>query len=460
MTARSSSVCAAGRLDTLCPEGMREDRLGLLRDLEFLKFWGGQSISLLGTQFTLLALPIVAAVTLRATPAEMGVLIAAQFAPGLLISLAAGVWLDRARHRPVLVGTQLVSAVVLATVPVAAVVHVLSMPQLFAVAFLAGSANTVFAVALSSFLPTLVGRGRLVEANARYQSSFTVASLVGPGLAGATVQLLTAPIAIAADAASFLVGATTAGWLRVHEPAPELAPHGHAVGEAAEGLALLWRQPLVRAITGTLMVANAGGNMTSAVFVLLFVSEIGKSLGGGGQLPPFAAASLSSLVGSLLIRPLQRRVGLGRVMVLAPIVVGVGVLVRAGAAFTHPPVTFPVLVAGGLISGFGLMAYNVPQQAIRQAVIPDRMLGRTAAGVTLTVYSASIVGAFAGGLLGQSIGLRSTLLVATAIMALCVLPTALSPLRALRDVPVGPGERNMRRRAEFPTAGGAFPNSG
>jgi len=437
---------------------MREDRLGLLRDLEFLKFWGGQSISLLGTQFTLLALPIVAAVTLRATPAEMGVLIAAQFAPGLLISLAAGVWLDRARHRPVLVGTQLVSAVVLATVPVAAVVHVLSMPQLFAVAFLAGSANTVFAVALSSFLPTLVGRGRLVEANARYQSSFTVASLVGPGLAGATVQLLTAPIAIAADAASFLVGATTAGWLRVHEPAPELAPHGHAVGEAAEGLALLWRQPLVRAITGTLMVANAGGNMTSAVFVLLFVSEIGVSPAQLGL--TFAAGSLSSLVGSLLIRPLQRRVGLGRVMVLAPIVVGVGVLVRAGAAFTHPPVTFPVLVAGGLISGFGLMAYNVPQQAIRQAVIPDRMLGRTAAGVTLTVYSASIVGAFAGGLLGQSIGLRSTLLVATAIMALCVLPTALSPLRALRDVPVGPGERNMRRRAEFPTAGGAFPNSG
>jgi len=437
---------------------MREDRLGLLRDLEFLKFWGGQSISLLGTQFTLLALPIVAAVTLRATPAEMGVLIAAQFAPGLLISLAAGVWLDRARHRPVLVGTQLVSAVVLATVPVAAVVHVLSMPQLFAVAFLAGSANTVFAVALSSFLPTLVGRGRLVEANARYQSSFTVASLVGPGLAGATVQLLTAPIAIAADAASFLVGATTAGWLRVHEPAPELAPHGHAVGEAAEGLALLWRQPLVRAITGTLMVANAGGNMTTAVFVLLFVSEIGVPPAQLGLV--FAAASLSSLVGSVLIRPLQRRVGLGRVMVLAPIVVGVGVLVRAGAAFTHPPVTFPVLVAGGLISGFGLMAYNVPQQAIRQAVIPDRMLGRTAAGVTLTVYSASIVGAFAGGLLGQSIGLRSTLLVATAIMALCVLPTALSPLRALRDVPVGPGERNMRRRAEFPTAGGAFPNSG
>ena len=412
---------------------MREAHPSLLRDPEFLKFWAGQSISLLGTQFTLLALPIAAAVTLRATPAEMGGLTAAQFAPGLLISLAAGVWLDRTRRRPVLVGTQLVSAVVLATVPLAAAMHLLSMLQLFAVAFLAGSANTVFAVALSSFLPTLVGRERLVEANARYQTSFTVASLVGPGLAGAAVQLLTAPIAIAVDAASFLVGAATAGWLRVHEPAQDPAPRRHAVREAAEGLALLWGQPLVRAITGTLMVANAGGNMTTAVFVLLFVSEIGVPPAQLGLV--FAAASLSSLVGSLLIRPLQRRVGLGRVMVLAPMVLGVGVLVRAGAAFTHPPVTFPVLVAGGLISGFGLMTYNVPQQAIRQAVIPDRMLGRTAAGVTLTVYAAIVAGAFAGGLLGQAIGLRPTLLVATTIMALCVLPTALSPLRALRDVP-------------------------
>jgi len=412
---------------------MSEDHRGLLRDPEFLKFWGGQSISVLGSQFTLLALPIAAAVTLRATPAEMGVLTALQFAPALLLSLPAGVWLDRTRRRPVLVVTQVASSVALATVPLAAVAHVLSIGQLWAVAFLAGSAFTVFVVAQVSFVPTLVGRERLVEANARYQTSFTVAALIGPGLAGAAVQVLTAPIAIAVDAASFLVGAATAGWLHVDESAPEPAPRRHAVREAAEGLALLWRQPLVRAITGTLMVANAGGSMATAVFVLLFVSEIGVPPAQLGLV--FAAASLSSLVGSVLIRPLQRRVGLGRVMVLAPMVLGAGVLVRAGAAFTHPPVTFPVLVAGGLILGFGLMTYNVPQQAIRQAVIPDRLLGRTAAGVTLTVYAASVAGAFAGGLLGQAAGLRPTLLVASAIMALCVLPTALSPLRALRDVP-------------------------
>jgi MFS family permease len=412
---------------------MSDDRPGLLRDPEFVKFWGGQSISLLGSQFTLLALPIAAAVTLNATAAEMGLLTALQFAPGLLFSLAAGVWLDRTRRRPVLVTTQIASALVLASVPVAAVAHVLSMAQLFAVAFLAGTASTIYVVAQASFLPTLVGRDRLVEANARYQTSWTVASLIGPGLAGAAVQLLTAPLAIAADALSFLVGAGTAAWLRVTEPVAERTPGRHAVREAIEGLAQLWRQPLVRGITGTLLIANAGGGMASAVVVLLFVGQIGIPPAQFGLV--FVAASLSSLAGTVLIRPLQRRGGLGPVMVLSTILVAGGTIVRAGAAFTAQPLTFPILVAGALVSGFGLMIYNVPQQAIRQAVIPDRMLARTTAGVTLAVYAGSVAASLAGGLLGQVVGLRWTLVAAAAITVACVLPTALGPVATLRDVP-------------------------
>jgi MFS family permease len=415
---------------------MSDDRPGLLRDPEFLKFWGGQSISLVGSQFTTLALPIMAAVTLRATPAEMGVLTALQFAPGLVFSLAAGVWVDRARRRPVLVVTQVASAVVLATVPIAAAAHVLSMAQLFAVAFLAGSAAAAFGVAQVSFLPTLVGRRRLVEANARAQTSATVASLIGPGLAGAAVQLLTAPVAIAVDAVSFVVGAATAAWIRVQEPAPDRVGRRHPAREAIEGLVPLWRQPLVRGITGTLVIANAGGGMATAVVVLLFVGQVGISPAQLGLV--FVASSLSSLVGSVLIRPLQRRAGLGPVMVLATVLVAVGTVVRAGAAFTHPPATFPLLVASSLISGFGLMTYNVPQRAIQQAVIPDRMLGRVAAGVSLTIFAGSVAASLAGGLLGQVAGLRWTLVVAAAITVLCVLPTAASPLRGLREMPAAP----------------------
>jgi MFS family permease len=418
---------------------MSDGRPGLLRDTEFLKFWSGQSISLLGSQFTLLALPIAAAVTLHATPAEMGVLAAVQFAPGLLVGPVAGVWLDRARRRPAIVATQVVSAAVLATVPLAAARQVLSIRQLYAVAFLAGAAAAVLGVAQASFLPGLVGRRRLVEANARYQTSRTVASLIGPGLAGAAVQLLTAPIAIAVDALSFLIGAATAGWIRVTEPALPRAPRRQVAREAIEGLAIVWRQPLVRAITGTLVIANIGGGMSAAVFVLLFVRQIGVPPAQLGLV--FAFSSLSSLLGSVLIRPLQSRAGLGPVMVLALVFVAAGRLVTAGAAFAQQPLALWLLIAGALVSGFGLMTYNVPQQAIQQAVIPDRLLARASAAVAVFIYAGSAAASLAGGALGQLVGLRLTLVVATAITVLCVLPTALTRLRTLREVPAGTSEQ-------------------
>lgn len=413
--------------------GMSTGQPGLLRDPEFLKFWSGQSVSMLGSQFTLLALPIAAALTLRATPAEMGVLAALQFAPGLLFGMVAGVWLDRARRRPVMIVTQLASATVLATVPVAAAIHVLSIQQLYVVAFLAGSAAAFFGVAQVSFLPTLVGRDRLVEANTRYQTSRTVASLIGPGLAGATVQLLTAPVAIVIDASSFLVGAATAFWLRLSEPRVERARRRHVAREAIAGFTLLRRQPLLRAITGTLLIANTGSGMSAAVFVLLFVGQIGIPPASLGLV--FVASSLSSLLGSLLIRPLQRRAGLGLAMVVATFLLAAGVLVRTGAAFAHRPLIFPLLIIGALISGVGVMTYNVAQQAIQQAVIPDQLLGRTTAGVGLVINAGSVAASLAGGLLGQLIGLRLALVTAAAITVCCALPTTLSPLRTLRDLP-------------------------
>lgn len=362
----------------------------------------------------------------------MGVLTALQFAPGLLLGLAAGVWLDRARRRPVLIGTQVASAAVLATVPLAAALNVLSIQQLYVVSFLAGAAAVVFGVAQISYLPMLVGRERLIEGNARYQTSRTVASLIGPGLAGTAVQLLTAPMAIVMDAVSFVVGAVTAAWIRVAEPAPQLGQRP-TVREAIAGFAFLWRQRLVRGITGTLLLANIGAGMSSAVFVLLFVGQLGVPPVQVGLV--FVASSLSSLAGSLLIRPLQDRAGLGLAMTLATAQLAVGVVVRTGAAFVSRPSTLPLLIAGALVGGLGLMIYNVAQQSIQQAVIPDQLLGRTTAAVSLVINAGSVVAALAGGALGQLIGLRETLVVATVLTVLCVLPTALSPLCILRTVP-------------------------
>jgi MFS family permease len=172
---------------------------------------------------------------------------------------------------------------------------------------------------------------------------------------------------------------------------------------------------------------------SSAVYVLLFVGRVGISPAQIGLVA--GAASLSSLLGTQVIRPLQRRAGVGPVMVLAAVLYGTGTLGSAAAAFVPRPAVLPLLVSGGLVTGFGLMSYNVLQQAIRQTVVADRLLGRTTAGLFLVTASGSVAASLLGGAAGQLLGLRPTLVAAAVIFASSALPTALSSLRSLRELP-------------------------
>lgn len=404
--------------------------MGLSR--EFTKFWLGQSVSMLGNQFTLLALPIAGAVTLHASALQMGFLGVTRFAPALLIGLPSGVWVDRSRRKPILVASQALSAVALATIPATALMHVLTLGQLYVVAFLAGGAATVQSIAQNAFVPAIAGRDRLVEANTRIQQSFTVANLVGPGVAGFAVQVLTAPIAIAFDALSFLVGAWTSAWARVEEAMP--IPTGRRpLHEALEGLAWLWRQPLVRAITLTLLINNGGGNITFAVYVLYFVTRVGITPGQLGLV--FAISGLSSLVGAQVTRPLVRRGRLGGVMAVGAVLVVLGQAGTLLAAYAPREAAFWILLAFSALVGFSLMVYNVNQQSIRQAVTPDRLLGRVQSGIFVLVAIAQVLGSLAGGVIGQWAGLRTAIAVGVAITVTSALPSVFSSLRRLRQVP-------------------------
>ena len=400
---------------------------------EFAKFWLGQSVSMLGNQFTQLALPIAAAVALHATAIEMGFLGAMRFAPAILIGLPAGVWLDRTKRKPVLVVSQLVSAAALATIPAAAVLHALTIGQLYVVAFLAGGAATFQGIAQTAFVPSIVGRDRLVEANSRIQSSLTVANLLGPGVAGAAVQALTAPVAITFDAFSFLVGSLTSAWTRAHETAPS-GPGHRPLAEAIEGQVWLWRQPLVRAITLTIVLNNGGGNVTFAVFILYFVTQVGITPFQLGLI--FAIGGVASLLGAQLSRPLVARGWLGPVMAVGA---GLVVLGQAGtlvAAFAPRHEVLAILIAFSALTGISLMVYNINQQSIRQAVTPDRLLGRVQSGVFVLVALAQVAGSLLGGTIGQLAGLRTAIAIGVVITLTSALPSILSPLRKLRRVPV------------------------
>lgn len=362
----------------------------------------------------------------------MGVLVGMQAVPALAFGLVAGIWVDRVRRRPVLVAGQLVSAAALATIPLAAVAHALSMGQLYAVALVTGTATAFTTIAQNAFLPALVGRENLVVANARYQTSMTVAGLAGPSAAGFAVQALTAPMAMTVDAVSFVVGAVTTRWTRVDEALPPAAPGRRLREEVIEGLAFVVQRPEMRSILLTLCLANWGGAMNGAVFVLLFVSRIGitpAELGIMGGL-----FSLWSLLGAQFTSRLVARYGVGPVMAVSCALFGGSTVASIPAAFLPAGPAYAWLLATGL-GACGLMVYNVNQQSLRGALTPDALLGRANAAVYVTVVGGRLLFALAGGAVATYLGLRTGFIVASVVTGLCAVPTFAPALLRIRTMP-------------------------
>lgn len=409
-------------------------RHSLWRHPDFLKLWAGQSVSLLGSQFTTLALPLTAALTLRATPAEMGVLSALNFAPALLFGLPAGVWLDRSRRRPTLVAASLVSGLALATIPAAALLHILRLQQLYAVAFVAGTAAALFRVAYRAYVPGLVGRARLIEANSRLETSTMGASLIGPGLAGAAVQALTAPLAIAIDAVSFFACAVTIQLIRRDEPPPVVRGHPQPLREAREGLAEMWRQPLTRATLLTIATLNLFAFAMFTGYFLLYARELRVPAYVIGGI--FAAGGASSIVGAQLSRPLADRWGLGPVTGAALACYTGGLLVIALAQGPQW-LLIGMLLVGQVVSSVGVMAININLISVRQAVTPDRLQGRVNAAFLVVIWGAQTAGALVGGTLGQLLGIRQAMIIGAAGTGLGMAWLLSSPLLALSRPPGG-----------------------
>src|SRR5919204_6968169 len=209
---------------------------GLWRHREFVKLWTGQTISRLGSEISQLAIPLAAALVLHASPAQMGLLGAFEFAPFLLLSLFAGVWVDRVHRRPVLIVADVGRAIFLGSIPVAAILGVLRIEQLYVVGLLTGVLTVFFDVAYQAYLPVLVSREHLVEGNSKLEVSRSVAQIAGPGLAGGLVQAITAPMAILLDAVSFLVSALSLGLIRTPEPVPVRDGRRRVRAEIGEGL--------------------------------------------------------------------------------------------------------------------------------------------------------------------------------------------------------------------------------
>jgi MFS family permease len=392
-----------------------------------------------GSEVTRVALPLTAVLLLDATPAQMALLQAVEAIPHLVLGFVAGVWVDRLRRRPVMILADLGRAAALCTVPAAAVLGVLRMEQLYVVIAVMASLTLFFDVAAFSFLPSFVPRALLTDANGKLAASASAAQVAGPGLAGLLVQALTAPIAIAVDAVSFVLSALFLGLMRVpeDEPAAGASARGerpNAWREAREGLRVLLADPVLRAGAGSGGAFNFFTQVFWAAYLIYATRDLGASPAVIGV--AFAAGGVGGLLGALLAARTASRFGLGSTLVGASLAYGIGFWPVAAATPSWPAlVVAATLAAAHFLRAVSLATLSVNFTAVQQALVPDRLRGRVAAAMHVIVFSTLPVGSLVGGLLGEWLGLQATLVVGALGGLVGFLWTVLSPMRAMRELP-------------------------
>jgi MFS family permease len=398
---------------------------------DFVKLWGGETVSLLGSEVSGLALPLAAVLLLSATPAQLGLLGAAKFAPFLLLSLPAGVWLDRFRKRPILLAANLGSALVLGSVPLAAASGVLSIGYLGAVAFLTGAFAVFLHVGFWSYVPSLVPQDELTAASSKLIASSSAAAVGGPGLGGVLVQLLSAPGALLFDAGSFLVAAGGLVSIRRIEPTVDDGASRRLATEIREGLAFVFGNRYLRAFAGEAATFNFFESAMMTVLLVYAIRDLQMSAGTLGAI--IASGALGMLLGSLVAQRVERRLRLGRAIVWT-MVLGCWPYLLVPLASRPGAASVSVLAGAFFTAGLGIGTTVVLVVAVRQSVTPDRMMGRMNASYRFVVWGFIAFGALIGGALGSSLGLRPTLVICAFGMAAAPVWILCSPIGGLRDL--------------------------
>ncbi|HTR57880.1 MAG TPA: MFS transporter [Casimicrobiaceae bacterium] len=417
------------RLKTLIRRRFR----GLWLSPDFRRLWGSLTITSFGAQITNLALPLTAALLLHASPMQMGILVALETLPFALFSLHAGVLLDRVRKLPVVITADLGRGLALAAIPVAAWFDGLSIELLFGVGFLCGIQNVVGGAAGQVLLAQMAGRKRLVEANAKTALGETSAALIGPGLAGGLIHVLTAPFAIAVDAASFVVSALMLRRIEARSDVPQVNGASSVWREIGEGLRLVWQN---RTLWGLAWLAGLWQflhHMQIAVLILFATRELSLSAGAIGF--AYACGGLGCVLASAFAERLSARFGVGPVIVQGLIITAIG-WQAFGLLGGSGWVATAALGAAMLVFDFGAILYAINYLALRQAITPDRLLGRMTATMRFLTVAAAPLGSLVGGAIATGVGLRGTLLTVGALgLALAVAAVLWSPVRRHRVLP-------------------------
>lgn len=432
----------------------------MVRSRDFRLLLLGQTTSQFGAQVSGVAIPLLAVVTLEASAFETGLVAASSTLAFALIGLPAGAWIDRYRRRPILVGSDLVRAMLLATIPIAALFDVLSIAQLVVVSLLSGFARVLFDVGYQSYLPTVIGRDRVLAGNSALETIRASGQVAGPGLGGWLVAVLGAATVVMLQAVTFVVSAACLLAIRARETAvpAEGAPAGErqaagrsdatptAAGEPTrpgaapaagrtrlaaeigEGLRFVGRSRVLRAVAITSAANNFAFAVASAVTFIFLVRTLGLSPTQIGLV--LAAGSVTVMAGAALTPWLSRRFGSARIIWLALAVSGpIGLL----GPLAQPGWLVLLFLVSAAAGELGQIVYAITNVSLRQRLVPDRLLGRVNATMRFLLMGLFPLGALLGGILGTYVGARWTLLVAGVLITLSPIPLH-RVLRHTRDV--------------------------
>jgi MFS family permease len=421
---------------------------GLWRHPDFVKLWSAETISQFGTQVSFLAIPLIAVIVLNASPFEVALLGTIEFLPFILFTLPAGVWVDRLRRRPILILGDLGRAISLLSIPVAYELHALTIYQLYVVAFVNGILTVFFDVAWQAYLPSLVNRDQIVEGNAKLTISVSGAQVAGPGIAGILIDLISAPLAIIADALSFIGSALFVFGIRKREipttstAAAAAKPRTSMRVEVMEGLRYVLSHPLIRPIAACTSSSNLFSSILFAIYIVYVVRELGLKPAEIGLI--FALGNVGAVVGALLSTRIPKWFGVGPTIVGAIAIGAVGTMLIPLAPKSGPA---PLLILSGALGGFGSVVYNVSQVSLRQAITPDRMQGRLNATMRFIVWGTMPIGSLIGGVLATTIGLLPTIWIGALGGFVAIAPVLFSPVRSLREIPVLPADKEDEHTA-------------
>jgi len=406
----------------------------LWRHPDFLKLWAGESVSVFGSQVTVLAVPTVAILILHAGPFQVGILSALEFLAFPTLGLVAGVYADRLRRRPIMIICDIGRALALGSIPVAFLLNLLTLEQLYFVALLTGIFTVFFDVSYQSYLPALVDRPNLIEGNTKLEITRSTAQVAGPAVAGFLIQLIGGAKAVAVDAVSFFLSALALASITKPEPEPRPSTASGASGfipEMREGIDVVFRNPILWRIAACTATTNLGSNMVfGAVFLVFAYRQLHLSAGVVGVV--FALSSVGALAGAFLAGWVARRLGIGPTLGVMVIVGGLALLATPLAVVGVPAV---ILATTGFIEGLTIPIYNINQVSLRQAITPDRVQGRMNATMRTIVWGTIPLGAFIGGILGTSIGLVQTIVLGGILSTLAASWIVLGPVIRLREQP-------------------------